>query len=142
MFFVSNRSEEKISNFSVTNSLFMAGQHRPEFASNGGGKENCSQGTQRLGTQAVLDACFANYKFEKNLIIGSKGGWPKGNIVVSSAEAAGVRDLKGGVSKDPRLCRANTAGCSKASPGAGAASDGKDVGVDMDALEAALEGVE
>ncbi len=90
----------------------------------------------------MLAACFTNYKFERNLIIGEKGGWPKGTLVVSSPKAAGVRDLQDGVAKDARLCHAITPGCTKASPGASAASDGRDIGADVDAIEAALAGVE
>ncbi len=142
LFFIANRAEQKIPNFSVTNSLFMAGQRRLELSSAGGGKANCAGQAQRAGAEAVLFACFVNYKFEKNLIIGGKGGWPKGTIVVSSPQAAGVRDLKDGVSQDPRLCHANTPGCSKASPGASIASDGKDIGADVDAVEVAIAGVE
>ena len=140
LFYVGDR-KEKIPNFSVTNSLFMGGQSRPEFASTGGGAANCAEQAQRAGPEAVLAACFINYKVEKNLIIGEKGGWPKGTIVVSSPKAAGIRDLQNGVSKDPRLCHTNTLGCSKASPGASAAMDGKDIGADVDAIDAALAGV-
>ncbi len=134
LFSVANR-EARIPNFSITNSLFMAGRGRPEFVSTGGGKANCASLAHRAGPEAVLSACFANYKFEKNLIIGEKGGWPKGTIVVSSPQAAGIN-------KDGRLCHANTPGCSKASPGASAATDGKDIGADVDAIEAAIAGVE
>jgi hypothetical protein len=142
LFYVANRTQERIPNFSITNSLFMTGTKGEDFSSPGGGKANCAHDSQRAGAEAVLYACFVNYKFEKNLIIGEKGGWPKGTIVVSSAKAAGIRDLENGVSKDPRLCHANTPGCSKASPGASAATDGKDIGADVDAIEAALAGVE
>jgi hypothetical protein len=62
--------------------------------------------------------------------------------VVGSPEAAGIRDLKDGVSKDPRLCHEKGPGCPKVSPGAGAASDGRDLGADIDSLEAAIAGVE
>jgi hypothetical protein len=141
LFYVGDKTDEKIRNFSVTNSLFMNGGRRLEFSSSGGGQANCARGSQRAGAQAVLEACFINYKFEKNLIIGEKGGWPRGTILVSSPKAAGIRDLQDGVSKDARLCHADTTGC-KASPGVSAATDGKDIGVDMDALEAALAGVE
>ena len=143
LFYVGNK-EQKIPNFSVTNSLFLAGKTKSEFASTGGGQANCAHRSQRAGAEAVLNECFVNWKFEKNLIIGEKGGWPKGTIVVSSPEAAGVRDFKEGVArdKDARLCHAKEPGCSKASAGAGAATDGRDIGVDVDALDAALTGVE
>ena len=142
LFYIGNKTGERIPNFTVTNSLFMNGGRRWEFASTGGGRANCAHDSQRAGPEAVLNACFINYKFEKNFIIGEKGGWPKGTIVVSSPKAAGIRDLQDGVSKDARLCHADTAGCSKASPGASAATDGKDIGADVDAIEAALAGVE
>jgi len=54
----------------------------------------------------------------------------------------GIRDLKDVISKDPRLCHAKGPGCSKVSPGAGAASDGRDVGTDIDMIEAAIAGEE
>jgi hypothetical protein len=142
LFFVGNRTGEGIPNFSLTNSILMAGGRRAEFSSAGGGKTNCAGPAQRAGAAAVLAACFVNYRFEKNIIIGEKGGWPKGTIVVSSPQAAGIRDFKDGVSRDPRLCHASSPGCSKASPGAAAATDGKDIGADVDAVDAALAGVE
>jgi hypothetical protein len=147
LFYVGDRLEEgehsaKITNFSLTNSVFMGGDRRPQFASIGGGVANCAHGAQRAGTEAVLDACFVNYKVEKNLLIGEKGGWPKGNIAVSSAKAAGIRDLENGTSKDPRLCHSGMSGCTQASPGASAGTDGKDIGADVEAVEAAIAGVE
>jgi hypothetical protein len=146
LFYVGNRFEggkgdEKISNFSVTNSIFMSEGRRLPFSSIGGGQANCAHNAQRAGAEAVLDACFVNYKFEKNLIIGEKGGWPKGTIVVS-AKAAGIRDLENGTAKNARLCHANMAGCGQASPGASAGTDGKDIGADVDAIDAAIAGVE
>ena len=87
-------------------------------------------------------ACFDPYKFDKNLIITGRGTFPKGNITVGSPEAAGIRDLKDAVSKDPRRCHAKGPGCNKASPEAAAASDGRDLGADIDAVEAAIAGME
>jgi len=134
----------KMSNFSITNSVFAPGDRRPAIASAGGGPGSCASKTQHQGGEAVLDACFDGYKFEKNLIIGGRGSFPKGNITVGSAEAAGIRnfDPKEDASQDPRLCHAKGPGCSKASPGAGTASDGRDLGADIDAVEAAIAGVE
>jgi hypothetical protein len=137
---------DKIKNFSITNSVFAVGsggRRRPPIASAGGGRDSCAQSNQKLGAEAVLQACFDPYRFDHNLIItDDRGGWPGGNMLVSSAEAAGVRELKGSVSKNPRLCHERTPGCAKKSPGAGAASDGRDVGADVDGVEAAIEGVE
>ncbi|HEY6301522.1 MAG TPA: hypothetical protein VIX14_00525 [Terriglobales bacterium] len=142
LFYIGNHTAEKIPNFSVTNSLFRLGGKLPDLASIGGPIPHCGDRAQRAGAEAVLIACFVNYKFEKNLIVNARGSFPKGTIVVGSPEAAAIRDLKDTVSKDPRLCHAKQAGCAKASPGAGAASDGRDVGADVDAVEAAIAGVE
>jgi hypothetical protein len=133
---------DKLPNFAITNSVFLVGDRRLPMVSAGGGPDACASRTQVLGSEAVLQACFDPYKFEKNLIITARGTFPKGNFVVGSPGAAGIRDLKGTIAKDPRLCHAKGQGCSKASPGALAATDGRDVGADIDAVEAAIAGVE
>lgn len=134
-------SGAKLSNIALTNSVFSIGDRRPPVAT-AGAAGSCATRTQGQGAEAVLQACFDPYKFEKNLIISRGGSLPKGNIIVGSPEAAGIRDLKGTVSKDPRLCHAKGPGCPKVSPGAGAASDGRDLGADIDAIETAIAGVE
>jgi hypothetical protein len=131
----------KIDNFGLTNSVFAIGGRRPALASAGGGPDNCATKTQGKGAEAVLAECFSNYKFDHNLVITDSGHWPSGTIV-ASAGSAGIRDLKDGVAKDPRLCREKMAGCPKVSAGAGAAPGGRDLGADMDAVDAALDGVE
>ena len=133
---------DKLPNFAITNSVFLVGDRRLPVVSAGGGPDACASRTQVLGSEAVLQACFDPYKFEKNLIITARGTFPKGNFVVGSPGAAGIRDLKGTIAKDPRLCHGKGQGCSKASPGARAATDGRDVGADIDAVEAAIAGVE
>ncbi len=132
----------KLPNFTLTNSVFSIGDRRQPVASAGGGPESCASKSQARGAEAVLQACFDPFKLDKNLIITGRGSFPKGNIVVGSPEAAGIRDVKNGVSKDPRLCHEKGPGCPKVSPGAGAASDGRDLGADIDAVEAAIAGVE
>ena len=135
-------SGAKLQNLTLTNSVFSVGDRRPPVATAGGGPDSCASRTQAQGSEAVLQACFDPYKFDKNLIITARGSFPKENITVSSPEAAGIRDLKGTVSKNPRLCHAKGPGCPKASPGVAAASDGRDLGADIDAVEAAIAGVE
>jgi hypothetical protein len=134
-------SGAKLPNISVTNSVFSVGDRRPPVAS-AGPASSCGTRVQAQGSEAVLQACLDPYKFEKNLIITGHGSLPKGNIIVGSPEAAGIRDLKGTIGKDPRLCHAKGPGCPKVSPGAGAASDGRDLGADIDAVETAIAGVE
>ncbi len=138
-----NLGEAKIENVTVTHNVFSVGDKRPAFASAGGGPANCATHTQAQGVEAVLKECFSNYKFEKNMIISGRGGkWPAGTVTVSSPESAGIRDINNGVSKNPRLCREKTAECRKASPGARAAAEGRDLGADIDAVEAGIAGVE
>jgi len=134
-------SGAKLANFKLTNSVFSVGDRRP-IASAGGGPESCAGKNQGIGGEAVVEACFDPYKFEKNLIVSGIGSFPKGNLIVGSPDAAGIRDLKDAISKDPRLCHAKGPGCSKVSPGAAAASDGRDLGADIDAIEVAIAGVE
>jgi hypothetical protein len=135
---------DKIRNFSITNSVFAIDGPRFPVASAGGGPNSCAQKNQARGAQAVLEECFNPYKFDRNLIIDSngRGGWPPGNFIVSSPESAGIHDLKGTVSSDPRLCREKGPGCDKKSPGVGAASDGRDLGADVEGVAAAVAGVD
>jgi hypothetical protein len=126
---------EKLQNFSLSHSVISAGDRRPSLASAGGGPANCATKAQRMGAEAVLKECFASYQFDKNLIIGGRGPWPAGTIGVSSKEAAGIRS-------DLALCTEKSPGCAKPSPGAGAAPGNRDVGADVQAVDAALEGVE
>jgi hypothetical protein len=88
-----------------------------------------------MGAEAVLKQCFKSYKFDKNLIIGGRGPFPSGTISVSSRESAGIRN-------DLGLCADKGPGCNKASPGVGAAPGNRDIGADVQALDAVLAGVE
>ncbi len=142
IFQIKVKNGEKIPNFSVTNSVFMGGGKRREMAAAGRAIDCPSQTAVMAGPEAVLKECFNNYKFERNLIIAGRGGWPVGNLTVSSPEEAGIKDLRDGAAKDARLCGAKASGCSKRSPGASAASDGKDLGADVDAVEAATAGID
>jgi hypothetical protein len=129
---------DKIKNFSLTNSIFTAGIR--QIVGGGGGPENCAKGGDDVGT--ILGNCFENPNFSHNLIIGGSGRWAPGNILVHDAADAGFRrfaEAKGG---DYRLCRAKEDSCPKASRGAKAGSDGKDVGADLDQIQKATDGAE
>lgn len=126
---------DKLENFGLSYSVLSAGDRRPSLASAGGGPANCATKTQKMGAEAVLKACFEPYKFEKNLIIGGRGAWPPGTIGVSSREAAGIRS-------DLGLCTEKGPGCAKVSPGLRAAAGNRDLGADVQAVEAAIAGVE
>lgn len=138
---VSDHSGEKMPNFTLTNSVFEVGDRRRPVAP--AAAHSCATGAAKAGPQAVFDACFTNYKVDHNLLsIERAAGFPKGNMLVSSPKDLEVRDLKNGIAKDPRLCHEREPGCNKRSLGAGAATDGRDLGADVDAVEAAIAGVE
>ncbi|HWY57542.1 MAG TPA: hypothetical protein VNZ03_23965 [Terriglobales bacterium] len=130
--------KDKLKNLTVTNNLLISGKR--QIVGAGGGPTNCVH----LGDDpaAALSNCIANPLVTLNLIIGGRGNWPPGNIVVNDVAAAGIQDFHDGRGGDYRLCRQAGNGCKKTSPGAKAASDGKDIGADIDAVEAAVSGVE
>jgi len=134
-------TDAKLANFNLTNSVFATGGRRQPIASAGGGPTSCATKSQKQGAEAVLKECFSSYKFDKNLIVTDRGPWPARIITASSPEDAGIRDLKDGIARDPRLCHEKAENCRKQSPGAGVA-DGRDLGADVDAVEAAIAGVE
>ena len=132
-----NRSEN-LSGISITNSILNAGD-RGMFGA-GGGPENCTSGRGNNPAD-LLDACFAKPVFTHNLVLGGKGKWPEGNMLVKDAEAAGLWKTANGSLY--RICRkkGESPSCTKPSMASQAASDGKDVGVDIEAIEKATSGV-
>ncbi len=138
--FAVKNTAEKLKDFSFTNSIFTAGDDRGVWGA-GGGRENCTRGS--LTPDSVLENCFASVVFRDNLIIGDAGGWPKGNMKVKSGNDAGFRDFHQGNGGDYRLCKKKDdgPGCKAASVALGKASDGKDAGADMLAVEQQTAGV-
>jgi hypothetical protein len=131
--------KDKLKNFTITNNLLTAGKR--QLVGAGGGQTNC---THRIeDATAVLDNCWVNAVFTNNLIIGGRGSWPPGNILVDDFGAAGMRNAHDGNGGDYRLCQEKGKNeCKKRSPGVKAGTDGKDVGADIDAVDAATAGVE
>src|SRR5260221_1188775 len=80
----------KLQNLTLTNSVFSVGNRRPPVAS-AGLPDSCASKAQGQGSEAVLQACFDPYKFDRNLIISARGSFPKGNITGLSFEEAGIR---------------------------------------------------
>lgn len=136
--------EKPVANFGITNSILSAGGSRPPVASSGGGPANCAVRSQREGPEGIFKECFSPYYFDHNVIIaaGARGKWPAGNTIVGSLDDAGVHGLRDGVSAEPHLCPEKGPGCTKRSPGIAAASDGRDIGADVEGVKAALAGVE
>ncbi|MGA9526777.1 MAG: hypothetical protein WBS24_01545 [Terriglobales bacterium] len=133
----------KMENMIVRNNVLYIGDRRPPVASAGGGPANCAVGAQKSGPGDVMKECFSTFQFEKNMIMGDRAsGWPAGTILPSSPEDGGIRDFKDGTAANSPLCHEKGPGCKKVSPGVGAATDGRDLGADMEGLEQALAGVE
>ncbi len=132
----SSVEQPKIQNFKVTNSIFGAGDR--QIGSAGGGRKNCAFQPDMQGPEGVLKSCFDNWEFTHNLIVGGGGHWPKGNAAVRNEGDAGIKSAD----SNYRLCREKEAECKKASPAIHAAADGKDLGVDVEALEKLTAGVE
>lgn len=130
----------KIEDFAISNSIFTAGDRQIMGA--GGGPANCAQ--NRDDPESVLKNCFSKATFNNNLIIGGQGAWPRGNILAKDDNDAGLRGYKRGQDGDYHLCRekGDSGNCAKPSPGLKAGSDGKDIGADVDAVDAAISGVE
>ena len=82
----------------------------------------------------TLEAYFANYTFLKNALIGpfvgGQGGYPAGNFFPADPAVVGFVDYG---NRNYRL--------SPTSPYVGAGSDGKDVGANISAIEAAIAGI-
>jgi hypothetical protein len=130
---------DKLKNFTITNNLLTAGKR--QIIGAGGGPTNCTH--PRDDPAEALNNCMVDPVFTHNLIIGGKGKWPTGNILVENPMVAGIRSFQDGHGGDYRLCRAQDKdGCKQPSPGLKAGTDGKDIGADIDAIDAATSGVE
>ena len=127
------------SNFTVTNSILTATERE---VTSTGGKQNCA--FSQPGPEAVLKSCFSSLTFSHNAIINPNKQWPRENSFPKNENAVGFVNFNQGKDGDYRLCRekGQAPSCTKPSPYAHAGTDGKDLGADIDAVEAATRGVE
>ena len=120
--------EAKIANFTFTNNLIGA---RLEIESPGGGPGNCAYRPEAQQPTGIFEHCFSNAKVTGNVIIGGSK-WPPKNTTVKhhaeigflAADKDQVHDFRLG--SDSRYKKAGI--------------DQKDVGADIDAIEAATNG--
>ena len=129
---------QQFSGFTVANNLFYSADL--QFASAGGGPQNCAYRPAALGPAGVIKNCFEKSSFTHNVII-EGGPWPSGNITPKNVAAAGLPEKAAGVARY-RLCRKKDEACKNPSPAIAAGSDGRDIGADVDAIEKALAGVQ
>jgi hypothetical protein len=138
LFILGTGSQGRVmSNFTFTNNLVASGEM--DIVPPGGGPKNCSYQPAQQTPTGVLKSCFTNYTFSHNVIVGSKGGWPRGNSYPSDHAAAGVVGFSAG---RYRLCHDKDRDCKKVSPAVRAGADGKDLGADVEAVFSATKGVE
>ncbi len=142
LMFILHPGQDGIENFGLTNSILSTTSELPSVMSAGGGPKNCAYQPSARPVSDVFEHCFAKGNITHNIIIGSKEKWPQGNIDAKDAQAAGLAGSVPGETSF-RLCRDadEKSHCKKISPGVGAASDGKDIGADIDAIEKATSGV-
>jgi hypothetical protein len=124
----------RMNNFVFTNSIVNAGPS--PIWSTGGGVANCAVHNFPLIT---FNACFSSYSVAANAVIapGSNASevyWPAGNFFPATAAEVQFVNYNGGNGGDYHL--------QSSSPYKGKATDGKDLGADVDAVEAATAGVQ
>jgi hypothetical protein len=125
-------SNPTMTGLSFTNNIVNAGRY-PVW--NTGGSTSCA--FQNVPVQSI-STCFASYAFAKNAIIGTPSAfppsaWPSNNFFPTTASAVGFVNYNNGNGGDYHL--------SSSSPYKNAGSDGKDLGADVSAIQAAVAGV-
>jgi hypothetical protein len=101
-------------------------------------------GCQGAYGAAVLEMCTVDLAFLNNAVAGSDGDFPKSNDEIRKRKDVNLRPkslrqirFAAAENGDYRLCRGAgdpVASCAQASPYAGAASDGKNLGADLDTI--------
>jgi hypothetical protein len=142
IFSIVNITGQKMPKFVIENNLLSSSGPR-DIGSAGGGARNCAFKPDAQGPSGIINSCFSDPVVTHNLIVGG-GNWPPGNIVVKDAAAAGLRVSHGKITEDYRPCRAKdeATSCQKVSPAIAAASDGRDIGADVERIEHLTAGVE
>jgi hypothetical protein len=132
LFLIGGPPNRAMTDFSFTNSLVAAGEY--QFTATGGGPQlSCSSGSGGNAPADMLEDCFSSYRFDHNAIIGGWGKWPRGNGFPKHPRDAGLTNYNDGDQGDYRLL--------KESRFRSAASDGKDLGADVHAVDRAVTGV-
>jgi len=133
LFIVGNPASPKMPNFVFSDSLVTTGAY-PVWTVGGAGAA-CA--ILHSVPTIVLNACFSNLTFSGNTLIGAPSLfpialWPSGNTMAKDGNSVGFVNFNGGNGGDYHLKADSTF--------KRAASDGKDVGADIDAIAAATKG--
>ncbi len=124
-------SEAKMFNFTFTNNLLGVGKQ--QILLTGGGAENCAFRPEVQGPAGVFESCFTNSKVAGNVILGGSNKWPQKNSLVKKLEDVGFKAADKERVSDYRL--------QPTSRYKNAGTDQKDVGADLDAIEAATKDI-
>lgn len=126
-------TDPKMGPFVFTNNL--VGPSGQPIASAGGGTTTCA--TPELLPEMELSTCFSSYVFSHNAIIGVSATfppskWPSGNDFPPAPNSVEFTNFNGGTGGNYRLM--------DSSPYKNRGTDGKDIGADVAAVEAATSG--
>jgi len=132
---VGSLNTQKMPGFSFTNSIITSGEY-PIWSTGQYDTANCAAADVPLTT---IEQCFSGYSFSPNAILSvptqyPPSKWPSGNFFYSSPADIGFVNYNNGNGGDYHLL--------PTSPAKGAASDGKDLGADVDTVLAAVNGVQ
>ena len=124
-------SAQKMANFVFANSIVTTG-YSPIWST--GGTSNCAFYDIPIVT---IKSCFSSYIFDHNALVAvpSKfppSAWPPGNFFAPDINAVGFVNFNNGSGGDYHLM--------PSSPYKNGGSDGKDLGADVDAVNAAIAG--
>jgi hypothetical protein len=118
--------------FTFTNNI--VGQVKYPIWSTGGSTSNCAYFDVPLPS---LNSCFTTYKFSDNAIVAvinfPASQWPTANYFPTSIGGVQFVNFNGGIGGDYHLL--------SSSPYKNAASDGKDIGADINAIQSQIAGV-
>lgn len=133
LFMIGDQINQQMSNFVFTNSIVNAGTY-PVWSAGSGA--NCASQDSPLIT---FNACFSPYSVSSNAIIGAPAAfppskWPGGNFFPASVNVVQFVNYNGGNGGDYHL--------QPSSPYKGAATDGTDLGANVDAVLSAIAGVQ
>ena len=135
LYFMGNlESNPSMYGFVFTNSIVTTGRY--PIWNVGGGNSNCAYYDVPVTT---ITTCFTTYTFNYNALVASPqqfgpSKWPKGNFFASSPNDVGFTQYDNGNGGNYQLL--------PTSPYVNAGSDGQNLGADIVALNAALDGVE
>jgi hypothetical protein len=125
----------KMPGFTFTNSIVLSGEY-PMWSTGAGGSTDCANADVPLTT---MNQCFSGYTFAYNAILSAPAQypptkWPTGNFFYSSPDALEFVNYNNGDGGDYHLL--------PSSPAKGAASDGTDIGANVDLVLSNVSGVQ